>query len=117
MLDLTGRQLAHLKILHTRFPSRTGQDKWPWQIVLASANVLNRLDGLHRCARLRKLDLSHNSIVELPNQNFWRCLPRLQSLQLHANKIDSIHALQELAVLPELTILTCYGLLSLTAEP
>ena len=42
--------------------------------------------GVRSC-RLRKLDLSHNQLVLMPNQNFWRCLPRLQVLLLHGNKI------------------------------
>jgi len=83
--------------------------RYPWKIVYLNNNRITDLLGLHLCTNLRKLDLSRNQIVNLPNRFFWRYLTNLQILYLHDNKIDSIHAVQDLGVLPNLTVLTMYG--------
>ena len=71
-------------------------DPYPWEIMILSENVITRLHGINMCVNLRKLDLSDNQLKTLPNKSFWKCLPKLETLFLHNNKIDSIHSLQSL---------------------
>ncbi len=101
--------LTNCSLINNKFPSKTGQvyllllrvelgaqlpcrlgdlqirlmllqAAYPWRILLMSANLLVKLDSIHRCGLLRKLDLSHNAIDQLPNKNFWLRLPKLEVL-------------------------------------
>lgn len=97
VLDLRDQAYNDLHMLTSKFPSRGSRAvAFPWRILILSGNMLSRLDGLQRCASLRKLDLSRNGLDALPKSTFWKQLRQLQVLHLHQNKIDSIHALQTL---------------------
>lgn len=82
---------------------------YPWSLLILQSNMITDLTGIHLCTRLRKLDVSRNAIVTLPNANFWAALPRLETLLMNDNRIDSIHALQALSELKQLKIMTLYG--------
>ena len=129
LLDLRDQAYNDLHVLAAKFAAKAGErggansgaaaaqhghahsSAYPWSILILSGNMLSRLDGLSRCgSRLRKLDLSRNGIDVLPKSpSFWRSFSSLQVLLLHQNKLDSIHALQQLSILPALEILTCFG--------
>ncbi len=134
VLDLQHQQLTDCLIIHQKFPPKiaaagsaalleskrdrqtldaeAGKEllrRYPWRVMLLSHNMISNLTGLHLCTKLRKLDLSHNNIVDIPNKTFWRQLSQLEILLLNDNKIDSVLALQDLSVLSKLTILTLYG--------
>lgn len=107
VLDLRDQACNDLHVLNSKFPGRAAMGDrsgshshsgaaHPWRIIILSGNMLSRLDGLHRCTMLRKLDLSRNGIDTLPKASFWKQLKHLQVLFLHQNKLDSIHALQQL---------------------
>jgi Leucine-rich repeat/IQ calmodulin-binding motif len=74
-------------------------------VIDASFNRLHSLEHFHWCTNLRLLDLSNNQVAQLPNAKFWNHLPSLQVLRLANNRIDSVHALLELASLRALEVL------------
>ena len=55
------------------------------------------------------LDLAHNLIEILPGTSFWSCLPLLQSLNLEANRLVDLAAVQVLNACPLLDHLTLLG--------
>jgi Leucine-rich repeat (LRR) protein len=97
VLSLVSQALNDVLVLHGKFPSKNHVvATYPWRIIILSGNLISRMDGLQRCTNLRKLDLSRNGMETIPGANFWKHMRALQILMLHQNKIDSIHALQQL---------------------
>jgi hypothetical protein len=109
VLNLYDRKLIDCKSLKGIFSSRRPQQRHPWQIVLLGRNQIAKLEGLHRCVALRKLDLSSNRIAQLPNKRFWTCLPHLEVLHLNDNLVSNVHDLYSLHALPQLMLLTLYN--------
>lgn len=111
VLDLRNQKVNDLNLLSGKYHGKisAGISAYPWTILLLSNNLLSRLDPLQYCINLKKLDLSNNDLLAIPKGNVWKCLPHLQILFLHNNKLDSIHSLQQLSICTKLTILTCFN--------
>jgi hypothetical protein len=103
VLDLTDHKLNNLDILN----SEKHNDSC--LILLACHNCLTGINYIDLCRNLIKLDLSYNRLSVLPGINIWKCLPRLETLLLHHNLLDSIYDIKNLSILNNLSILTLYG--------
>ena len=53
VLDLREGTLVDCRSVHNKFPSRQGEERYPWEIVLLGSNMIARLEGLHRWCDLR----------------------------------------------------------------
>lgn len=78
------------------------------QICYLHCNLIQSLEHIGVCEKLRKLDAHGNRLAHLPGPETWERLVNLEVLHLHTNQIQALDDVQSLEALPRITVLSLY---------